>query len=315
MSSVFFKPQTVEALAQWMQHVGNAAPTLPLYYYHIPEMTGVNFKMINFLKAAERIGVPNLVGIKYTGLYEPSAFPDFEKCTNYAGGRYEVLCGREEMTIEALSIGTRGFIGSQFNFAADLYGAISKAWPSKMIHARNLQALGLELIDIWSGVPAGVNGNRLVMDFTRVSIGSARLPNLLADSTTRNSFFRRVSTWCTKAKRVWGQPPEMCKTPFRTSDLVDLVSDVNTTTGTSHPSRPRPLTDGEDSLLQKKFEVLDDSHGVGEWFEESPSAWTAASALIGVSALGLLGAIAVVLRRRNSASVEAQQLSPSLAEE
>merc|ERR1711988_58430 len=111
MPSVFFKPATVEALAQWLQHVGNAAPTLPLYYYHIPSMTGVNFKMIDLLKAAERIGVPTLVGIKYTGLYEPSAFPDFQRCINYAGGRYEVLCGREEMTMQALSIGTRGFIG------------------------------------------------------------------------------------------------------------------------------------------------------------------------------------------------------------
>merc|ERR1712048_144580 len=120
-------------------------------------MTGVNFLMLDLLKAVEYVGVPTFVGVKYTGLYENQAFPDLQRCQLYSGGRYEIFCGREEMSIEALSVGVRGFIGSQFNFAADLYGAIAKAWPNAT-RARELQALGLDLLEIWGSVPAGVNG-------------------------------------------------------------------------------------------------------------------------------------------------------------
>jgi len=210
MSSVFFKPPTVEALAQWLQNVGSAAPSLPLYYYHIPSMTGVTFMMLDLLKAVEKTGVPTFVGVKYTGLYEPSAFPDFEQCTNYAGGRYEILCGREEMTLEAISVGARGFIGSQFNYAGDLYVAISKALPN-ITRAREIQSLGLDLIAAWKQVPTGVNGNRLTMAHTSSPVGPARLPSLQADAATKRAHSARIQAWCTKADRVLGFSLEMCK--------------------------------------------------------------------------------------------------------
>merc|ERR1719378_574670 len=126
-----------------MKQVGLGAPSLPLYYYHIPSMTGVTLKMLDLLQATERAGVPNFVGVKYTGLYEPMAFKDLEQCRLYKGGHYEVFCGREEMSVQALSVGVRGFIGSQFNFAADLYTRISDAWSDGNItRANQLQALG-----------------------------------------------------------------------------------------------------------------------------------------------------------------------------
>jgi len=221
MSSVFFKPATVEALALMLQQVGQNAPTLPLYYYHIPSMTGVNFMMLDLIKAIEKVGVPSFTGVKYTGLYENRAFPDFEQCTLYAGGKYEIFCGREEMTLEALSIGARGFIGSQFNYAADLYGSIAKAFTTNITHAREIQSLGLDLIGAWGQVPTGVNGNRLVMHFTNVHIGPARLPSLQPDSTTVFNLNNRIEAWCAKANPIMGTSEhlEMCKSARQTSAI------------------------------------------------------------------------------------------------
>ncbi len=51
------------------QTIASAAPHLPFYYYHIPEMTGVAFAMRDLV--AEVAAIPeftNFVGIKYTGL-------------------------------------------------------------------------------------------------------------------------------------------------------------------------------------------------------------------------------------------------------
>ena len=92
MPSVYFKPATVDALAQWLQHVSRVAPTLPLYYYHIPSMTGVTFLMLELLEAVDRVGVPTFAGVKYTGLYENQAFPDlhsyFQMSIHYMKDRY-----------------------------------------------------------------------------------------------------------------------------------------------------------------------------------------------------------------------------------
>lgn len=208
MSSVFFKPANPEAMALWLQQVGQAAPSLPLYYYHIPSMTGVTFMMLDLIKAVEKVGVPSFVGVKYTGLYENKAFPDFEKCTRYAGGKYEILCGREEMTLEALSIGAKGFIGSQFNFAGDLYNGIAQVWQKNITRARQIQELGLSLIDAWGAVPTGVNGNRMVVNWmagtTSQSIGPARLPSLQPDTATVAAFGKRLQAWCDGATQFFG---------------------------------------------------------------------------------------------------------------
>jgi N-acetylneuraminate lyase len=210
MASVFFKPANVDALAQWLQHVGKSAPSLPLYYYHIPSMTGVTFMMLDLIKAVEKVGVPSFAGVKYTGLYENFAFPDLEQCRSYRGGKYEVFCGREEMSVEALSIGIEGFIGSQFNVVADLYNAVGTAWPN-MTRARQLQAVGLDLIGVWKQVPTGVNGNRLVMQQTSVPIGPARLPNLQPDQATLKSFKGALRNWCTKAEHTVGKRLALCE--------------------------------------------------------------------------------------------------------
>lgn len=46
MPPVFFKPGTIEALGQWVEVAASHAPSLPVYYYHIPEATGVSFNML-----------------------------------------------------------------------------------------------------------------------------------------------------------------------------------------------------------------------------------------------------------------------------
>merc|ERR1719471_2423944 len=72
------------------------------------------------------------MGIIYTGMYyAESSFPDVLRLLNYAdenGRTYEVLTGRDEMLIQCLVTGIRGFIGSQYNFAGELYNGIIKEY-------------------------------------------------------------------------------------------------------------------------------------------------------------------------------------------
>lgn len=77
--------------AQWLKEAAAAAPELPFYYYHIPPMTNVTFRMDHLLDAVHGV-IPNFRGIKYTdyNLYV------FQNCINHVGN-YDMLYGRDEV--------------------------------------------------------------------------------------------------------------------------------------------------------------------------------------------------------------------------
>lgn len=116
VSPVYFKPDSVETLVDSMAEIAAGAPRLPFYYYHIPAVTGVSVNLIDFLRlGGERI--PTLRGIKFTS---PSVH-EFQSCIEFAGDRFEILWGMDEMLLSGLTAGARAAVGSTYNFAAPIY--------------------------------------------------------------------------------------------------------------------------------------------------------------------------------------------------
>jgi N-acetylneuraminate lyase len=199
MAPFFFKPQSVAELVTFCQEVAGAAPELPFYYYHIPCMTGVNFPMISFLEtAADQI--PNLAGIKYT--YED--LMDFEQCLRFENGRFDMLFGRDEMLLSALALGTRGAVGSTYNFAAPLYPEMIQAFDAgDWDKARNLQHKAVELIQLLAKVsPAFLPAAKAVMKLLGIDCGPVRPPlsnltqeqlNTLQEKLQKIGFFEYAS--------------------------------------------------------------------------------------------------------------------------
>lgn len=83
---------SVESLVLYIQKVGEAAPNTPLFYYHIPIMTGVKFSMEDFLKAAST-SLPTLKGLKFTD----EDLMEFTRCVAFQGGKYPIMYGRDEV--------------------------------------------------------------------------------------------------------------------------------------------------------------------------------------------------------------------------
>ncbi len=167
----FFRPGSVEELVASCAEVAAAAPELPAYYYHIPSMTGILFPMVDFLNvAAEEI--PNLGGVKYTH----EDLMDFGRCLRLDGGRFNMLFGRDEILLSALSLGARGAVGSTYNYAAPLYHRIISAYDaSDMESAQADQARAMEMVDIlqrFRGLVAG----KAIMSMIGVDCGGVRLP-------------------------------------------------------------------------------------------------------------------------------------------
>ena len=61
MAPYFFKPSDVGSLVGWVETIAQQAPQCPMYYYHIPGMTGVDVSMESFLEVA--LPIPNLRGV------------------------------------------------------------------------------------------------------------------------------------------------------------------------------------------------------------------------------------------------------------
>ena len=112
----YYRPQSVDALLDFLEPVAAAAPHTPFFYYHIPVMTGATLSMREFLeKAPARI--PNLAGLKYT---HNDLFEYGELVRDY-GDRYDLLWGSDEVLIAARALGAPGAVGSTYNVGAPLY--------------------------------------------------------------------------------------------------------------------------------------------------------------------------------------------------
>ncbi len=167
----FFKPDTVDALVDFLAALASAAPETPFYYYHIPVRTGVTLRVSDvLLAAADRI--PNLAGVKYT--YEDMM--DFIRCVHLAGGRFNMLFGRDEMLLSGLVCGAQGAVGTTYSFAAPLYQRIIDAVQRCDLDTARLEQLrAADMIAVVARY-GGQVACKAIMKMIGVDCGPPRLP-------------------------------------------------------------------------------------------------------------------------------------------
>ncbi len=171
LAPYYFKPSGAGQLDEFVARVAETVSQMPVYFYHIPVLTGCNISMFDFLQVAAS-GIPNLAGIKYTH----EDFMDFQSCINYMGGKYDMLWGRDENLLSALVLGARSGVGSTFNYAAPLYYKIIEAFdngnPEK---ARHLQLKAIEMIRLL-GKYGGIATGKAYMRYIGLDCGEFRSP-------------------------------------------------------------------------------------------------------------------------------------------
>jgi len=177
----YFKPASVDLLAECCIEIGSVVPDMPFYYYHIPVLNGVGFAMFDLLQSiGERL--PNFAGIKYTH----EDFMDYLSCLNYKEGKYDMLWGRDENMLAALALGAKGAVGSTFNYAAPLYYSIIDAFNNgDLSTARSLQQQSIDMIRLL-GKYGGISTGKAYMKLVGIDCGEFRLPvkNMNAEEFT-----------------------------------------------------------------------------------------------------------------------------------
>ncbi len=186
-SPSYFKPANVNMLAEFFMKVAESVPDMPVYYYHIPVLTGGFFNMIDFVReVAPR--VPNFAGIKYTH----EDFMDFLSCLNYEDGRYDMLWGRDENFLSALILGARGAVGSTYNYAAPLYHKMIEAFErNDQVSARALQQKSIDMITLL-GKYGGIATGKAYMRYIGLDCGEFRLPVKNMRDSDYQTFVRDV---------------------------------------------------------------------------------------------------------------------------
>lgn len=181
----YFEPVDIAMLAKACMAVAEAVPHLPFYYYHIPALTGVNFPMINLLKEVDD-KIPNFAGIKYTH----EDFMDFLSCIHFGNKKYDMLWGRDENMLPALSIGAKGAVGSTFNYAAPLYHNIIDSFNKGDLEtASDFQQQSIEMIRLL-GKYGGIAIGKSFMKLMGLDCGEFRLP--VKNMTTEEfEFFKK----------------------------------------------------------------------------------------------------------------------------
>ncbi|MCO6497589.1 MAG: dihydrodipicolinate synthase family protein [Chitinophagaceae bacterium] len=167
----YFKPGDAKTLAACCKEIADAVPDMPFYYYHIPVLNGCNIPMINLLKEADET-IPNFAGVKYTH----EDFMDFLSCLRFKDGKYDMLWGRDENMLASLSIGSKGAVGSTYNYAAPLYTEMIEAFEKNDLEkAQALQQTSIDMITLL-GKYGGIATGKAYMKLVGVDCGEFRLP-------------------------------------------------------------------------------------------------------------------------------------------
>jgi N-acetylneuraminate lyase len=167
----YFKPADAATLAACCKEIADVVPDMPFYYYHIPVLNGVGFPMIDLLKnVAGKIS--NFAGIKYTH----EDFMDFLSCLHFQDGKYDMLWGRDENMLSALAVGSKGAVGSTFNYAAPLYYDLIDAFKNNNLKkAQSLQQQSVDMISLL-GKYGGIATGKAYMKLVGLDCGGFRLP-------------------------------------------------------------------------------------------------------------------------------------------
>ncbi|NIG55205.1 dihydrodipicolinate synthase family protein [Chitinophaga sp. Cy-1792] len=170
-SPFYFKPASVEALAECCADVAAVVPDMPFYYYHIPVLTGVGYAMIDLLKAVDG-RILNFAGVKYTH----EDFMDYQSCISYQHNKFDMLWGRDENMLAALAVGAKAAVGSTFNYAAPLYYWLMNAFQQgDLTQARALQQQSIDMIRLL-GKYGGIATGKAYMKMVGIDCGGFRLP-------------------------------------------------------------------------------------------------------------------------------------------
>ncbi|MDL5510501.1 dihydrodipicolinate synthase family protein [Arenibacter sp. M-2] len=170
----YFRLSSLEKLVEYCKEIAGCAPKIPFYYYHLPELSGATFSMVDFLKLATP-QIPNLGGIKFTN----NNIVDYQYAKDFNNGSANILFGFDEIFLASLPFGADGWVGSTYNHLAPLYLSILNAFKNGNHNlAATLQQKSMRFVDLLNA-KGGFNGTaKSFMKVLGIDCGPSRFPHI-----------------------------------------------------------------------------------------------------------------------------------------
>lgn len=198
-----FYSGAVQEVAEMCRLIAAAAPALPFFYYHIPTFSGVYINVHDLLLEV-RNTVPNFQGVKFTH----TDLMDYARCLRFDEGRFDLLFGRDEILLSALVLGTKGAVGSTYNFLGPLFNRLMQNFGAGDVQsARACQAAAQETVASLLRLP-GLPAQKALMGLLGQDLGPVRPPlqNLRPEMLTELRMVLETSgireSFATNAERV-----------------------------------------------------------------------------------------------------------------
>jgi len=171
LAPYYFKPSSIDLLVDFCAEIAQVNPDLPFLYYHIPDLTGVDFSMVEFLEKGKQ-RIPNLKGIKFT----QNNLMEYKLTLDYNGGK-NVLFGVDEIMLSSLPLGGIGWVGSTYNHAIPIYNKIIELFEAgKHSEAAKLQHMIIEFVKITASYGWG-GASKYLLNLVGLKCGPVRAPH------------------------------------------------------------------------------------------------------------------------------------------
>ncbi|WP_228238289.1 dihydrodipicolinate synthase family protein [Allomuricauda sp. M10] len=169
----YFRLSRLDKLVEYCKEIAACAPNIPFYYYHIPELSGASFSMVDFLELATP-QIPNLGGIKFTN----NNIVDYQYAKDFNKGSANILFGYDEIFLSSLPYGANGWVGSTYNHLAPLYLSIRNAFNDGNHElAAALQQKSMEFVDLLNAKGGFSGAAKSFMKVLGVDCGPSRFPH------------------------------------------------------------------------------------------------------------------------------------------
>lgn len=188
LAPFYFRLKKLEDLLEYCKQIAASAPDIPFYYYHIPILSGADFRMVEFMELASR-EIPTFAGIKFTQVN----LDDYAKCVAFDQGSYDILFGVDEMLVDSLPLGAKGWVGSTYNHLAPLYyQVIGHHRSGELEKARALQMKAVSFVETLDGL-CGFNGaGKSLMKVIGLDLGPTRFPHRGLTSDQRDTALQHL---------------------------------------------------------------------------------------------------------------------------
>lgn len=183
----YFKPASIDEAVAFMGRVAESGGDLPLYYYEIPGLTGIQLGTTDLAVQAMN-KIPSFAGVKYSSM----DLIELQRLIATVGDRLNILFGCDEVLMTAQGLGIDGAVGSTYNYAAPVYQRMVAAFErGDFAAARELQGRSVQLVAALNQV-SPLSAGKALLKRVGFDFGPVRLPLRALSAEEETSLNRAV---------------------------------------------------------------------------------------------------------------------------